>query len=113
MLSKRSSRRAIACDTVPVEAHGGQLLWLSQLQAKAMSDSKQHTRYKGVDRRAPRPDFAGTGAGPGMTRDAYVNLLKRSEKIGGRHSAITNSLYSWHSYKTWAEKMRGAWDDKK
>jgi hypothetical protein len=45
--------------------------------------------------------------------DAYVNLLKRGEKIGGRHAAITNTLYNWHSYKNWADKMRGTWEEKK
>ncbi len=78
-----------------------------------MSDIKQHTRYKGADRRAPREQIAGIAVGAGMTRDAYANLLKRSEKVGGRHAAITNSLYSWHSYKSWADKMRGSWEDKK
>ena len=79
-----------------------------------MSDIKQHTRYKGADRRTPRPpQVAGIAVGAGMTRDAYANLLKRSEKVGGRHAAITNSLYSWHSYKSWADKMRGSWEEEK
>lgn len=79
-----------------------------------MSDIKQQTRYKGVDRRRfPRAPAAGVGVGAGMTRDAYSNLLKRAGKVGGRHAAITNSLYSWTSYKNWAEKMRGSWDDEK
>lgn len=73
-----------------------------------MNDIKNPARYKGVDRRAPRAD-----AVPGAPKDQYANLLKRSEKIGGRHAAITNSLYSWHSYKNWADKMRGSWEDKK
>ena len=78
-----------------------------------MSDTKQPTRYKGADRRgAPRAQMAGVAVGAGMTRDAYANLLKRTEKIGGRHAAITNSLYSWHSYKSWAERMRGSWETK-
>jgi hypothetical protein len=77
-----------------------------------MSEIKQQSRYKGVDRRAPRAPVAGIAVGAGMTRDAYANLLKRSEKVGGRHAAITNSLYSWHSYKNWAERMRGSWDEK-
>jgi hypothetical protein len=34
-------------------------------------------------------------------------------KTGGRHAAITNSLYNWHSYKNWAEKARGNFDEKK
>jgi len=76
-------------------------------------NSKLESRYKGVDRRAPRAEPGAAGRGPGMSRDAYVDLLKRSDKIGGRHAAITNSLYSWHSYKNWADKMRGSWDEKK
>jgi hypothetical protein len=59
-----------------------------------MSDVKNPTRYTGVDRRAPRADAAVV-------------------KTGGRHSAITNSLYNWHSYKNWAEKARGNFDEKK
>jgi hypothetical protein len=70
-----------------------------------MSTLKNQTPYRGVDRRAPR---ANTAPGSGS-----LNLLKRGEKVGGRHGAITNSLYSWHSYKNWAEKMRGSWDEKK
>ena len=59
-----------------------------------MSELKNPTRYTGVDRRAPRGD--GAAAIP-----------------GGRHAAITNSLYNWHSYKNWAEKARGNFDEKK
>ncbi len=68
-----------------------------------MSDSKNQTRYTGVDRRAPRAE----PGSPGMAapREVY--------KTGGRHSAITNNLYSWHSYKNWADRVRGTWDEKK
>ena len=44
-------------------------------------------------------------AGMAVPREVY--------KTGGRHSAITNSLYNWHSYKNWADKVRGTWDEKK
>ena len=43
--------------------------------------------------------------GAAVPRDTY--------KSGGRHGAITNNLYNWHSYKNWAEKIRGSWEDKK
>jgi len=66
-----------------------------------MTDLKNQPRYTGVDRRAPRADKAGSGT----PRDAF--------KTGGRHAAITNNLYNWHSYKNWAEKIRGSWEDKK
>jgi len=73
-----------------------------------MTNRKNQSRYQGVDRRAPRADALTPPGSPA----GYVNLLK-PEKIGGRHGAITTSLYSWHSYKSWAEKMRGSWDEKK
>jgi hypothetical protein len=79
-------------------------------EAPEMSDSKNQTRYIGADRRAPRiePGVASPGAvkaGNAMPRDVY--------KTGGRHAAITNNLYNWHSYKNWADKIRGSWDEKK
>ena len=68
-----------------------------------MSDIKNPTRYTGVDRRAPRPGAAGTA---GVNGNAPF-------KAGGRHAAITTNLYSFHSYKNWADKIRGSWDEKK
>jgi hypothetical protein len=69
-----------------------------------MSDSKTPTRYTGIDRRAPR-DSGIVKPGSAVPREAY--------KTGGRHAAITNNLYNWHSYKNWADKVRGSWEDKK
>jgi hypothetical protein len=68
-----------------------------------MSDTKNQTRYTGVDRRAPRVEAGANGAA--VPREAF--------KTGGRHAAITNSLYNWHSYKNWAEKVRVTWEEKK
>jgi hypothetical protein len=64
-----------------------------------MSQVKDQSRYNGVDRRAPRAE-------PGAVPRALY-------KAGGRHAAITNNLYNWNSYKNWAEKIRGSWEDKK
>ena len=70
-----------------------------------MNDSKIQTRYTGVDRRAPRVEPGALKAGVVLPREVY--------KTGGRHAAITNNLYNWHSYKNWAEKVRGTWEGKK
>ena len=70
-----------------------------------MSDIKTPNRYTGVDRRAPRAEPGAAKAGAGIQREVY--------KTGGRHAAITNNLYNWHSYKNWAEKARGNFDEKK
>jgi hypothetical protein len=91
---RRRATAVLARDTVPVEDSLWHLLSFAHAEAQQMSDLKNQSRYTGVDRRAPRAD-------------AVVN------KTGGRHAAITNSLYSWHSYKNWAEKARGNFDEKK
>ncbi len=72
-----------------------------------MSDVKNQSRYTGIDRRAPRVDPGAPKSAVGP-RDAY-----KTGGPGGRHAAITNNLYNWHSYKNWAEKVRGSWEDKK
>jgi hypothetical protein len=70
-----------------------------------MSDDKQQTRYTGLDRRTPRAETDIVIPGVAVPPKAF--------KTGGRHSAITNNLYNWHSYKNWADKVRGSWGDKK
>ena len=85
---------AVARDTVPVEQRLRHLLSFAQVEATPDERRKNQTRYTGVDRRAPRAESA-------------------VSKPGGRHAAITNSLYNWHSYKNWAEKARGNFDEKK
>jgi hypothetical protein len=67
-----------------------------------MSDIKNPNRYTGIDRRAPRAE-------PGGVKPAAAVTYK----TGGRHAAITTNLYNWHSYKNWADKVRGSWEDKK
>jgi hypothetical protein len=69
-----------------------------------MTESKNQ-RYTGVDRRAPRVE-------PGVAKPAAA-VPREAPKTGGRHAAITDNLYSWHSYKNWADKVRGNFDDKK
>ncbi len=69
-----------------------------------MSDVKNQSRYSGVDRRAPRTE-------PAILKPGAVKL--DVFKPGGRHGAITTNLYNWHSYKNWAEKIRGSWEEKK
>jgi hypothetical protein len=69
-----------------------------------MSEFKNQSRYNGVDRRAPRAEPGALKPGTAQ-REIY--------KTGGRHGAITTNLYNWHSYKNWAEKIRGSWEEKK
>ena len=63
-----------------------------------MSDSKTPTRIAKVILRAAR---------------LKKGVPKNAERIRGRHAAITNNFKNWRSYKLWAEKIRGAWEEDK
>ena len=78
-----------------------------------MSDRKNQQQYRGPERRTSRAATPPGKSDATASVPAAKNLLKRNERAGGRHGAITNTLYSWHSYKSWADKMRSSWDDKK
>lgn len=44
-----------------------------------------------------------------------ASWLERTQPRGaraspGRHTAITRTLYSYSSYKSWADKVRTSWD---
>jgi hypothetical protein len=75
-------------------------------------------------RRAPRgvdvpPDAAGRRSKFGAASEgweAYNTWLERVRQQPGRSSrqaVISKALYSLSSYKNWAEKARGAFDDPK
>jgi hypothetical protein len=70
-----------------------------------MSDSKTPTRFAKVLLPAARPET-------GVVKPA-ATVPKNAERIRGRHAAITNNFNNWRSYKEWAEKIRGTWEEKK
>ena len=70
-----------------------------------MSDSKTPTRFAKVLLRAARVE---TGAAK-----KAATVPKNAERICGRHAAITNNFNNWRSYKEWAQKIRGTWDEGK
>ena len=62
----------------------------------------------------------GDGAGPnpkvtaGRERwDGQRNWLNRAPPSNARHAAITGSLHSWSSYKSWADRVKHSWDKDK
>lgn len=61
-----------------------------------MSDSKTPTRFAKV-----------------ILRTTEKGAPKNAETIRGRHAAMTNNFNNWHSYKSWADKIRGTWEEKK
>lgn len=52
-----------------------------------------------------------------VNRDVKGNWLDRSQTppaaANSRHAAITRSLNSWSSYKSWTDKVRHNWDKDK
>lgn len=58
--------------------------------------------------------WVGEGVGPVVRagaplRDAQRNWLERGQPVNSRHAAITRSLYSLTSYKSWTDKVRHGW----
>lgn len=52
-------------------------------------------------------------APPVGAANPYGNWLDRVQRSRGRHAAITKNLYTWSSYKNWAERVKDSWDDPK
>ncbi len=53
------------------------------------------------------------GKPPPAVADPYESWIEKMQRGRGRHSAITRNLYNFASYKTWADKMKGSFDDGK
>jgi hypothetical protein len=70
-----------------------------------MRDSKNPTRLAKALLRA-------TGLETGAIKPA-TTAPKNAERIRGRHATITNQFNNWRSYKEWAERIRGTWEEKK
>jgi hypothetical protein len=58
---------------------------------------------------AQREDAVATP--PASTQDPYGNWLDRMQRARARHATITKNLQTWSSYKSWAEQVKGSWDD--
>lgn len=54
-------------------------------------------------------------AGPATRErwDGQRNWLNRAPPSNARHAAITGSLHSWTSYKSWADRVKNSWDKDK
>lgn len=65
--------------------------------------SKPQTPKSPAADEAPLPKLGPGGA------EAYARWLEHMQRSRTRHAAITRNLYSWSSYKSWAEKVRHDW----
>jgi len=68
-----------------------------------MSDSKI---IRGTTSRAP--SSSESWGGPNWLERAAPK--DRARPPAGRHGAITRTLYSYASYKSWADKVRTSWE---
>ena len=75
-----------------------------------MNDGKPDSPISHPERRRSTDEPARARVKPDA---AGPNWLDRTHKPGGRHSAITRTLYNWSSYKSWADKARNSWDREK
>lgn len=67
------------------------------------SPDRGHSETPGTRSEAPAKPAAADA-------DAYANWLDRMQRARARHAAITKNLYTWSSYKNWAERVKDAWD---
>lgn len=49
-------------------------------------------------------------APPLVGTEEYGSWLDRMQRARTRHAAITRNLYTWSNYKSWADQVKGTWD---
>ena len=42
--------------------------------------------------------------------EEYGSWLDRMQRARTRHAAITRNLYTWNNYKSWADQVKGSWE---
>lgn len=55
---------------------------------------------------APVPPLAPPLAGT----EEHGSWLDRMQRARTRHAAITRNLYTWSNYKSWADQVKGSWE---
>lgn len=70
-----------------------------------MNEQMTVSGYSGVDRRELRVT-------PPSLR-LRIPLRRCDDKTSARHSAITQQLPDWRTYRTWAHEARGSWENNK
>jgi hypothetical protein len=49
-------------------------------------------------------------APPLVGTEEYGSWLDRMQRARTRHAAITRNLYTWNNYKSWADQVKGSWE---
>jgi hypothetical protein len=78
---------------------------MSEHKGDEMTATGRHRAWVG--------ETSGPAVRAGLRRDTQRNWLDRAQPSNPRHAAITRSLYSWSSYKSWTDKVRGSFDKEK
>lgn len=69
-----------------------------------MNDRNNFTVSSWMSRRSPPPTV------PETTKPTEPLPV---EKPTGRHSVIRTKLPNWYTYRSWVDKTRASWEDKK
>jgi hypothetical protein len=48
---------------------------------------------------------------PSNPPDPYASWLDRMQRARARHAAITKNLHTLSNYKSWAEQVKGSWEE--
>jgi hypothetical protein len=69
-------------------------------------------RTRNLSTAIPRQDAptASTPVPPNGS-DPYASWLDRMQRARARHAAITKNLHTWSNYKSWADQVKGSWEE--
>lgn len=60
---------------------------------------------------APGATSPASGPTSPVQGEPYALWLERMQRSRTRHAAISKNLYTWSSYKSWADKVKHSFDD--
>jgi hypothetical protein len=73
-------------------------------------NSSDRTRADPPGAPADSAALAPAMAPPLVGTEEYGTWLDRMQRARTRHAAITRNLYTWSNYKSWADQVKGSWE---
>lgn len=73
-------------------------------------NSSDRTRGDPLAAPADSAALAPAMAPPLVGTEEYGTWLDRMQRARTRHAAITRNLYTWNNYKSWADQVKGSWE---
>ncbi len=72
--------------------------------------SSDRTRGDPLSAPAPSATAVPSIVPPVAGTEEYGSWLERMQRARTRHAAITRNLHTWTNYKSWADQVKGTWE---